>query len=221
MIGAYQIFLILCVVTISVVFLFTKRRVEAIIIGVLGIVFGFMLEIYGISGGGWNYDAINSVFVIFNVPIEILMGYFTGSFLVTSVIFGIYNISDEPERHKLLTYALPTIGLIMLFISIPHSNFVPLMVPLSFLAFWGLLLSKKDDVVILVGLLTFFADFIVEWLLTSTQEYYTNGWEFGIALTFMFAAIFVTGVLTSGKLQFVMGQKSSRHVFMFEEPPIK
>jgi len=192
----YQGFLLLCIVSIVLVLIFSKRKIEPFVLGVIGLLVGYISEVNGVMTGKWNYDNVDTLWSISGVPIEILMGYFTGMFLMGFLIFWIYNISDEHDRMKLVTFTFPMIGIFLVIYFIIHRD-LDITLVFAFLGIGGLAMSKRKSIPLILGLLAFVGDVIVEGILTYHTEYYPGGWQPGIALAFMFTAMFIGGILTS------------------------
>ena len=64
----------------------------------------------------------------------------------------------------------------------------------TFLGIFGLLISPDRSVTMTVGLCAFFADWVVEGVLTGGTAYYSGSGDPTIALVFMFAGMFITGL---------------------------
>jgi len=195
----YQIFFVACMVTIFAVTILIRKKKESWLLGIVGFIIGLAIELWGTSNGSWSYDDVTSLLMVFDIPIEILMGYFTAGFLLTALLMTLYAISDEPQRKKALDYvALPSVGIILLIYCIWHRS--TLLPGLIILGIWGVSISKRPSIPLIVGVLALVADFIVEGLiLTNHTEYYISGWSISIGLQFMLTAMAITGLLTSWK----------------------
>jgi len=169
------------------------RRV-ALILALVGFLAGFGVEYWGVSTGSWEYHETD-MFMVYDIPFEILVAYATGMFLLGLLIYYATRYYTDGERLVILK-VFPVIGAFFFIAGILHRG-VPWGVGLTFLAIWGLMISERQSIPLVVGFATFVADVVVEGLLTLFTDYYA--WNLGVAVAFMLMGIFIAGVLTRQK----------------------
>lgn len=187
----------LCVIGIIIGLFLIRNRVMRntnILLFFIGFIAGFGVEYWGVSTGSWEYHETD-LFMISDIPIEILVAYGAGLFYLGILIQYLIRNYNEQDRLVVLK-AFPLIGFFFLFISLLHHE-IPWIVGLVFLSIWGLMISDRQSVPILAGLIAFFIDLIVEGFLTYFTNYYV--WSIGVAVAFMLVAIFIAGILTRRK----------------------
>jgi hypothetical protein len=160
--------------------------------------FGVLTEFRGLDDGGWNYSSVSSILKVSGIPVEILIGYFTGALLIVILIFTLYDLSNEKIRIGILKYFLLVIGIIFLIYTLIN-NSISMVVPWAFLGTFGIIISQRKSIPIFIGLLAFFADWLVEGGLTNDSEYYAKNWDPLIGIVFMFVCMFIGGIITSRK----------------------
>jgi len=166
-------------------------RTTNILLFFIGFIAGFGVEYWGVSTESWQYYETD-LFMVADIPIEILVAYGAGLFYLGILIHYLMTYYNELDRMIALK-AFPLIGFFFFGVAIFHHE-IPWVVGLVFLAIWGLMISDKQSIPILAGLLAFFADLIVEGFLTYFTEYYA--WTIGVSVAFMLVAIFIAGILT-------------------------
>lgn len=168
-----------------------KIRRDAWILAIIGFIVGYGVEYWGVSTDRWGYHETD-MFYISEIPIEILVGYAAGMFLLGLLVYYV-SMHYENGNGVVALKFYPLVGSFFLVVSIMHYE-VPIFVGASFLAFWGIMISGRPQIPIIVGITTFLADLVVEGALTSFTEYYN--WNVGVAASFMLMGIFIAGVLT-------------------------
>lgn len=169
----------------------SHARKNSLMLSLIGFAVGFFIEYWGTTGGRWEYGETDIVMVA-NIPVEVIVGYGTGMFLLGLLIYYLFRFYDENDRVSVLKL-FPFIGFVLFVVALLHSA-VPLVVGMGFLAFWGLEISQKRSIPLLVGFVTFIADIVVEGGLYTFADYYE--WDIGIAFSFMLIGIFIAGLLT-------------------------
>jgi hypothetical protein len=197
----FQVFFLICVVGVALTTLFFECRWRALLFGTVILVASYLFEMRGIANGEWSYEEVDSIMRITDVPIEILFGYFTAGFFVVVLVENIPDISTQERRESLLTIALLLIGIVILVHSYIYST-MSLTVGWAFMGIFGLMISGDRSITLGVGICAFFADWVVEGLLTGSTDYYNGRWDPTFALVFMFAGMFITGLWQNRQVMF-------------------
>ena len=166
-------------------------RRASLILAVIGFLAGFGVEYWGVTTGSWEYTETD-MFMVCEIPFEVLVGYATGMFLLGVLIYYATRFYTDGDRLVVLKF-FPILGAFFFIIGLFH-NEMPWGVGLTFLAIWGLMISAKPSIPLVVGFATFIADVVVEGFLTLFTNYYA--WTIGVAVAFMLIGIFIAGVLT-------------------------
>jgi hypothetical protein len=207
----YQVFFALCIIVVLIAVVLFECRYRALAVAVVGLVGGYMLELFGVTTDAWSYEGVDSLLVITEIPIEILTGYFTGAFFLMVLVENLPDLGTRESREKLMRYAFLFAGVIFLVLTftIHPMSFT---VGWAFLGMFGLSIAEDRSVPMTAGISAFVLDWAVEGLLTSGTEYYSNGWDASIALVFMFVAMFLAGVLTNREriVGFIAGRRGYR-----------
>lgn len=191
----YQVFFCACVALVIILSILSDRREKALLFGSVGLGVAYLVELNGVRNEEWSYAEVDSVLRVTDIPIEILFGYFTATFMAIILIAYIPRLFTEERRIELLQYALLVTGIILLLVAYVYQTLIPT-VGWAFLGVYGLLVSRDRSIPLIVGLLAFLGDWLVERMLIHGTEYYTYGWNPTIGLAFMFAGMFLSGVLT-------------------------
>lgn len=195
----YLAFLIFCVAIVSIASVSVDVRKKALLLGCIGPVVAYPVELNGVLNHDWNYANVNSVLRVTGIPIEILFGYFTAVFFLVIIVTYLPRVSTKERRKELLQYFFLVIGVVFLIYAyVYESNYV--LVGWSFLGIYGMSVSRDSTIPITVGMCAFLVDWAVEGMLTARVEYYSHGWDPSIALVFMFVSMFISGVLTHESL---------------------
>jgi hypothetical protein len=189
----YQVFFLICLVGVAITILFFECRYRALLFGTIILVAAYLFEVRGIAYGEWSYEDVDSILRITDIPIEILFGYFTAGFFIVVLVENIPDISTAKRREEVLRIAFLLVGTILLVHSYIYSS-MSFAVGWAFLGIYGLLISQDRSITLTVGLCAFFADWVVEGVLTGATDYYENSWDPTFALVFMFAGMFITGL---------------------------
>lgn len=204
---SYQVFFILCLIGVVLISVFFECRVRALAFGCVGLGAGYLFEIKGTAGNDWGYEGVDSLLFISGIPIEVLFGYFTAVFLLMVVVENLPDLSTRERREAFLRVAFLSVGIVLLSVTYVYGT-MSLAVGWAFMGIYGLSISPDRSLPLTVGLLAFISDWIVEGALTASTEYYAQGWDPTIALVFMFAGMFIVGVLTNR--QYISTYLSSR-----------
>ncbi len=191
----YLIFFILCVALVAGISLTVSVRGRALAFATVCAGVALLAEIYGIRNESWNYASVDSIFTINGVPIEILFGYFTGGFLLVIIVSYLPRISTEVRRKEAIQLVILVTGVVLLAYAYAYQT-LPILVGWSLLGIYGLSVTRDTTIPLMVGMGALLADWAVESTLTTGVEYYSNGWNASIGLVFMFAGMFISGVLT-------------------------
>ncbi len=211
----YQAFFFLCVIAVVSASLMSDRREKALFFGCIGLGVAYLFELNGVLNHEWSYANVHSVLRVTDIPIEILFGYFTATFFIIIIIAYLPRLSSEERRIVLLQYALLVTGIVLLIAAYAYHS-VPLVVGWVFMGIFGLSVSRDMSIPLTVGLCAFLADWAVEGMLTNRMEYYSNGWDPTIALIFMFAGMFISGVFTHPLMTFEIVSLQERAVVLEE-----
>ena len=187
-------FFVICLIAVAVSCLVFQCRVRALTFGTVGLLAGFTIETIGVFKDEWGYETVDSLLKVTGIPIEVLFGYFTAAFFIVVLIDNIPDISTERRRELIVTHIYLMVGIVLLAYTYTTSS-MSLAVGWAFLGLYGLSISPDRSVPLTVGIIAFFADWVVEGVLTAGTQYYSQGWDPTIALVFMFVAMFVTGLL--------------------------
>ena len=191
----YQVFFIACVVTVIAFSILYERRERALLVGCIGLVVAYLVEFNGVSNEDWSYADVDSILRVSDIPIEILFGYFTASFMAIILIEYLPRLSTEERRIEVLQYLLLVSGVVMLIIAYTYDS-MSVVLGWAFLGIYGLSVSRDKSIPLIVGLMAFLGDWLVENMLIHGTEYYSSGWNSSIALVFMFAGMALAGILT-------------------------
>jgi uncharacterized membrane protein YoaT (DUF817 family) len=191
---------VLCVIALlgSLYFVKSKKvKKESIILGIIGFVAGYAVEVWGVTTGAWEYsnDETN-LFMVSDIPFEVLFMYGVGLFLMSIFIHCVIRYYPRDDKLDILMRILPVTGVFFFGISLIRHE-IAWGVGLSFLALWGLMISERPHIPLLVGLVAFFADFFIEGTLTYFTSY--SVWTIGVSTAFMLIGITIAGVLTRKK----------------------
>jgi uncharacterized membrane protein YoaT (DUF817 family) len=192
----YQAFFAFCILVVVLVILTFECRYRALAVGLIGLVGGYMLELFGVSTNSWDYGSVDSLLFISDIPIEILFGYFSGAFFLMVLVENLPDVGTREARERVMRVAFLVAGVFFLALTF-SSHAVSFTVGWAFLGLFGFSVSKDKSVPMAVGMVAFVLDWLVEGLLTSGTEYYPKGWDATIGLVFMFVAMFLAGVLSN------------------------
>ena len=181
-----------CVAVISLTF---SVRFRALAFASVCAGIAFLAETNGIRNDDWNYASVDSVLTISGIPIEILFGYFTGAMLLFILVNYLPRISTEVKRREVLQMVVLVTGVVLLAYAYAYQT-LSILVGWSLLGIYGLSVARDTTVPLVVGMGALLADWAVESVLTAGVEYYSSGWNASIGLVFMFAGMFIAGVLT-------------------------
>jgi len=189
----YQAFFLICLVGVVIVTIVFECRFRALLFGGIILVTSYLFEMRGIASGEWDYDAVDSILLITDIPIEILFGYFTGGFFIVVLVENIPDISTMERREAVLRIAFLVVGTVLLLHTYIYTS-MSLAVGWAFIGIFGLMISPDKSLTLTVGLCAFVSDWVVEGMLTGGTEYYSGGWDPTFALVFMFAGMLITGL---------------------------
>jgi hypothetical protein len=198
----YQVFFLICLIGVAIVMMTFQCRFRALLFGSIILVVAYLFELRGIAYGEWDYEDVDSLLLITDIPIEILFGYFTAGFFVVVLVENISDISTVERREVALRIALLLVGIVLLVHTYIYTS-MSLAVGWAFLGIFGLMISPDKTITLTVGLCAFFADWVVEGMLTRGTEYYSGSWDPTFALVFMFVGMFITGLWQNR--QFIQG----------------
>jgi len=210
---AYLAFFIFCVAIVAITSVLVDVRRKALLFGCLGLGMAYLIELNGVLNHDWSYANVDSVLRVTGIPIEILFGYFAAAFFLFIIITYLPRVSTQERRREVLQSLFLVIGVVLLIQSYVNHT-MSVLVGWSFLGIYGLTVSHDRTIPIAVGMSAFFADWAVEGLLTARMEYYAHGWDPTIGLVFMFAAMFISGLLTQESLMV----DATSHDLGLEEP---
>ena len=180
-----QIFFAICLLVTIPILIFSKDRKLIFAVGMVTGILGFFSENMGIVQGSYVYR--ESYLWIGLVPIEIVYTYFSAGIVGTWALLYVKDNASNSDMNWSV-HILLILGVIFIFLAI--FNIAMLIIGVGFLGIWGLMISQHRLLVVTVALITFFADFIIEYWLTRTGTYgYNYGWDIGIAVGFFFSAL--------------------------------
>ena len=186
---------VLCIIALVCVLLFCKKtRFALFILFIIGFLFGLVVEVLGTTRGIWEYSE-TEMFYLFEIPIEVLIAYGAGLMMAGLCVINLVKYTKEADTYKIIVNLFLIMG-VVLFICYIVLKFNPIF-SLVFFALWGMSISKRKSVPLILGLATFMTDFIVEGSLTTFTNYYE--WTLNVPLTFMLFAIAFAGYMTAGK----------------------
>lgn len=188
------LFVMSIVALLGVVLFCKKTRKSLVVLYVAGFILGFLVEYLGTQRNAWEYTETD-MFMFFNIPFEIFFGYAAGLMMAGLVVMWLVKNVKGENTYDYIVDIFPIIGAILLVVYV----FVDIgtILPLVFFATWGLAISKKKSIPLIVGLLGFVFDVMVEGGLTLFTNYYE--WNLNVALSFMLFGMAFAGYLTSGK----------------------
>jgi hypothetical protein len=200
----YLLFFVACVVCVGVASFAADVRKRALAFGGVCVGIAYLAETHGIRNSAWCYSNVSSVLMVTGIPIEILFGYFTAAFFMVIIVAYLPRISTEWRRREVMQWSLLLVGVAVLAYAYAYRS-VPILVGWSLLGVYGMSVSRDHSIPLAVGMCALLADWLVESALTANVEYYSNGWNASIGLVFMFAGMFLAGILTHER--FTRGQK--------------
>lgn len=195
----YLGFFIFCLVIVAIASVSLEARKKALLFGCLCLGIAYLLELNGVQNHDWSYTNVNSVLQVTGIPIEILFGYFTAGFLMFIMIIYLPRVSTERRRREVMQFLFLGTGVLLLAHAYINRS-MSILVGWSLIGIFGLSVARDRTIPLTVGMGAFLADWVVESMLTARVEYYTNGWDPTIGLVFMFAGMFISGVLTHRSL---------------------